>query len=138
MKNLIEWFKDKWEDWNELFLYPIAILLFAWIYYVANLFLDETAGLQPLGYYVGPMFLRPAFFLLAGLMATMAFKFNRPQLFEHTKKHLRKVLNEAFQAPTTERKEANLNLDNEWARTGHYTWLWLYTLAVAILALANF
>jgi hypothetical protein len=130
--------KDQWEDWNEAFLYPLALILFAVIYSLADLFLGITGGLQPLGYYIGPMFLRPAFFLLAGLMATLAFKFNRPELYEHTKKHMKKVLNEAFQAPTTERKEANLNLDDLWAKRGHYTWLWLYTLALAILALANF
>lgn len=133
-----KWFNEFWENWNEAFLFPVAILIFAYIYIMADHYLGYTGGLQPLGYYVGPLFIRPAFFLLAGFMATLAFRFNKPVLYNHTARHIRKVLNPVFQAWGTDKKEENLKFDDRWAIIGHFTWLALYGLALFILALAAF
>ena len=138
MKNRIfEWLSEFWEQWNEAFLFPIALAIFFAAYGVAQLFLGPEAGLQPIGYYVGPLFFRPSIFILAGFMATTAFIFNRPHLYRHTMKHIRKVLNPTFQAGGTDKRTANLELDDKWAKRGLFTWLWLYTLAVLVMALAN-
>lgn len=136
---MIDW-KALWNKWNELFLFPIAIFVFVAIWVLAANYFGEdvlSAGLQPLGYYLGPLFFRPALWILGGIMATQGITLTFPGLLDHTLKFMKKVLNPAFQAWGTEKREENLKMDQLWALVGLVTYLWLYTLAVFALVVAT-
>lgn len=136
MKNL----RTLWSTWNQFFLFPISITLFlvVWDWAVnqsgENVF---SSGLQPLGYYVGPLFFRPVLYILAGFMASFAMNQDFPGLLNHTIQHIRKVINPAFQAWGTEKRKENLEMDEKWAKEGLRTYLWLYAMALAALVVAT-
>lgn len=129
-----------WSKWNEFFLFPIAVIIFLAVYQWAMSRVGEdqfSAGLQPLGYYIGPLFFRPVLYILAGFMATFAMNQGFPGLLDHSLQHIRKVINPAFQAWGTENREKNLEMDEKWAVEGLRTYLWLYALALAALVIAT-
>jgi hypothetical protein len=132
--------KQLWAKWNEMFYFPIAILIFVSLWNWANIQFGEndfSSGLQPLGYYLGPLFFRPTLFILAGFMCTFAMNQGFPGLLDHTLQHIQKVINPAFQAWGTDKRKDNLEMDEKWAIEGLRTWLWLYSLAVACVVLAT-
>lgn len=132
--------KQLWSKWNQMFYFPLAIIILLSIWTLADDYFGEnafSAGLQPLGYYIGPLFFRPVLFILAGFMATFSMNQDFPGFLDHTLQHIRKVINPSFQAWGTEKRKENLEMDEKWAKEGLRTYLWLYAFALFALVVAT-
>jgi len=69
-----------WRIWNEMVLSPLAMLVFFAGYYFVYQHFGPEAGLVPPGYFTN--ILAGAMILyIAGIMATMATKFNFPKFY---------------------------------------------------------
>lgn len=69
-----------WRIWNELVLSPLAMMVFFGGYYFVYQQFGPEAGLVPPGYFTN-ILAGAMIMYVAGMMATMATKFNFPQYY---------------------------------------------------------
>ena len=69
-----------WRIWNELVLSPLAMLVFFAGYYLVYQHFGPEAGLIPPGYFTN-ILAGAMIMYVAGMMATMATKFNFPKYY---------------------------------------------------------